>query len=225
MSRTDWRRLRDIQIKVFNVKIKRSIQQLTKAASTGKTNQGMIQLLRLCIIDKDDTIPITLMKRDFYYLDLGFIDGVINASAAVPDWWQVRKEGKRPQLVIEFGQRGKRGGIGYANYTLHIPHYKHRTPPKTSPIPAYRKGQHEGILTLFDNSKVIVNAFSLSEAKQVIEAAKKVISPKYLKNSHVKYGTRKGVDLKEVQVYPAKAKFFPTGLENTVPKWIANFRK
>lgn len=224
MSKTEWRKLRTIQIKVFNVKLKRSIALLTKAASTGKTNQGIIALLKLCIIDKDDTVQIALMKRDFYYLDLGYIDGVINATAAVPDWWQVRKEGRRPQLVIEFGQRSRKGGIGSANYTLHIPHYKGRTPPKKSPIPPYRKGQEEGILTLFDNSKVIVNAFNRAEAKKVIEAAKKVIEAKYLKNSHVKYGTRKGTDLKEVEVFPAKAKYFPTGLENTVPRWIANFR-
>jgi hypothetical protein len=143
--------------------------------------------------------------------------------AAVPDWWQIRPEAGRPQLVIQFGEDLGNGKVGSPMYAITIPHYKGNK-PKTSPVPGYKKGSWEEILTLNDNSKVIVNAYSQSEARKIINACQQIISPEYLTNSYLKGGTiRKGKALKEITVIPKMAKFFSTGQQNTIPDWIVRF--
>jgi hypothetical protein len=143
--------------------------------------------------------------------------------AAVPDWWQIRPEAGRPQLVIQFGEDLGNGKIGAPKYAITIPHYK-GSKPSASPLPKYKKGSWEEILTLNDNSKVIVNAENQSEARKVINACQQIISPEYLTNSYLKGGTiRKGKALKEILVIPKMAKFFSTGQQNTIPDWIVRF--
>lgn len=143
--------------------------------------------------------------------------------AAVPDWWQIRPEAGRPQLVIQFGEDLGNGKVGSPMYAITIPHYKGNK-PKTSPVPGYKKGSWEEILTLNDNSKVVVNAYSQSEARKIINACQQIISPEYLTNSYLKGGTiRKGKALKEISVIPKMAKFFSTGQQNTIPDWIVRF--
>lgn len=142
--------------------------------------------------------------------------------AAVPEWWQVRIEGRRPQLVMLFGEQSASGKVGAGHYALTIPHY---VGGKTSkpPIGAYQKGQVEGLLTLNDNSKVIVNCVSESEANRVLLLAKQVIEPTLLEGSFIKMGTRRGQILKAITLSPQYGKFFSTGLQNTKPDWTINY--
>lgn len=145
-------------------------------------------------------------------------------TAAVPEWWQVRIESARPQLVMLFGKQLPGGRIEFAKYALTIPHYSGgRT--NTPPIGSYQKGQIEGILTLNDNSKVVVNAVSESEANRVLFQAKQVIDKKYLEGSFIKIGMRRGQLLAAVKIFPLYGKFFPTGLRDTKPEWTAYYVK
>lgn len=225
-TKQEWRKFRSFLEKVHNIHVKRAIREANLAR--GNTNKNVPEskrnlLLKECLIDKTDTAQLILLKELFFWIDLGYIDERIQAIAAVPEWWQVRSEAKRPQLVVLYGEKKTSGKIGKAVYPITLPHYE-GTKSSKSPLPAYRKGQHEGILTLSDNSKVIVNAYSEAEAKKVLQAAKQAIKTHYLKGSHIKIGIRKGVELKTIEVVPVKAKYFPTGLQNLSPKWIANFR-
>lgn len=225
MSKQEWREFRGYFQRVHNIHVKLAERKIKQAASPnqGLATEKQLKLLKACLIDKDDTAQLCLLKEMFFWIDLGHLSERIEAIAAVPDHWQLRPEAHRPQLVVLFGER-KNGKIGDAVYPINIPHYEGNKAPSTPPLPAYRKGQWEGILVLSDNSKVTVNAYSEAEAERVLKAAEKVINPKYLKNSQAKIGKRKGIDLKEIEVMPAKAKFFPTGRKNMSPKSIASFR-
>lgn len=141
-----------------------------------------------------------------------------NCIAAVPEWWQVRIEGKRPQLVILFAQKKPDGSLGRADNPISIPHASSEM-PQFSPISAYTKGQVEGILTLSDNSKLIVNARDAGEAERVINEAMLTIDPRLISGSFYKVGTRKGQPLRTITVYPKYAKYFSSGLQNTKPDW------
>lgn len=225
MSRFDYRKFRTYFIKYHNVHVKLAIRKSKqeRSASNGLVISRRLDLLQSCLIDGDDTAQMILLKELFFWIDLGYLSDRIDAVAAVPEWWQLRPEAKRPQLVILYKEQSDTKA-GRDLYPLTIPHYEGSTPPGHSPIPAYRKGQQEGILTLSDNSKVIVNAYSEAEAHKVLTAAKKCIKPKYLKGSHIKIGERKGQKLKQIQVSPHKAKFFPTGQQDLSPKWVAKFK-
>jgi hypothetical protein len=145
------------------------------------------------------------------------------AIAAVPEWWQVRIEAARPQLVLLFGKLLPDGRVERAKYALTLPHYSgSRT--NIPPIGRYQKGQSEGILTLNDNSKVVVNAVSESEANRVLFQAKQALDPKYLEGSFIKIGPRRGQTIAAITVVPLYGKFFPTGLRDTKPAWTAYYR-
>lgn len=221
MSKTDWVKMRRTLQKVHNVHVKRALKKISSASEIDSSaiKARLSPLYQQCLIDNDDTVQLALLKEIFFWIDLGHFSDVIQATASVPEWWQLRAEAHRPQLVIQFANKGRAGRPGRSRFSLTIPHFKTTTRITKSPLPPYRKGQHEGILTLFDNSKVIVNAFSEVEAERVLEAAKKHIKKKYLQNSHIKVGIRKGKKLKQDEVIPVLAHYYPTGLQNINPKW------
>lgn len=148
----------------------------------------------------------------------------IEAIAAVPEWWQVRPGANRPQLVILYAELKQDGKLGRSRYALTLPHYCKEQAFR--PIfPSYRKGQWEGILTLADNSKLIVNAVSQIEATTVINSLKVFIAPKQLEGSFSKVGERKGQELLRIKVVPVSARFFATGQKDTNPDWVKDLRK
>jgi hypothetical protein len=146
----------------------------------------------------------------------------IDAVASVPDWWQVRIEGKRPQLVIHFAEKRMDGKLGSAMYVVTIPHPS-PIKPLYSPISSFTKGNIEGILTLNDNSKLIVNGLNELEVGRVIEEAILTIDPKRLLGSFSKVGTRRGQALKQIKVYPRYCRYFSTGYRNMKPDWTVYF--
>lgn len=143
--------------------------------------------------------------------------------AAVPEWWQVRIGADRPQMVIQFGEVQENDKVGPAKWPITIPHY-YWSEGTVPAIPTYTKGSWEGILTLKDNSKLIVNAISQSEAFAVINALEIYIDPSMLQDSFIKVGERRGQPLQEVQVTPVVGKFFATGQKDLEPSWTVSFR-
>ncbi|WP_088242338.1 hypothetical protein [Calothrix rhizosoleniae] len=141
--------------------------------------------------------------------------------AAIPLHWQLRPEGNRPQLIIQFGEDLGNNKIGAPCYPITIPHYKGEKLTQ-SPVPAYTKGSWEEILVLTDNSKVTVNALNDKEANKVINAILPLIKPEFATGSYRKGGfIRGGEPIKESKVIPKLAKYFSTGQKKNLPDWIA----
>jgi hypothetical protein len=144
-----------------------------------------------------------------------------NAVAAVPEWWQVRLGADRPQLVILYGEKLPNDKTGRSRYPLTIPYYKFTG--KGLPVfPTYQKGQWEGLLTLRDNSRIVVHAISYNEAKRVLNELKEFVDPNMRGGSTQKIGEYGGVALKTITVKPCTAKYFATGQKDTNPTYTLN---
>lgn len=81
------------------------------------------------------------------------------------------------------------------------------------------------MITLTDNSKIIVYASSPSGAEVTARnLAKLVQGSKVPKPLVVKIGERKGEKLKSVNVVPIRASYFPKGQQETAPEWVEKLR-
>lgn len=181
-----------------------------------KINRTQVEVIA---IDENTAASVALLYRKIAEIQIDLIK-MRNQEppiAVIPEWWQVRIGSDRPQLVCLYAEKLPNGKLGRTRWPLTIPHYNGGKKPN---LPSYRKGQWEGILTLADNSKVIVNASSKEEAERVINALKQFINPAKLANSQIKVGIRKGATLKQCLVVPRSVRFFKTGQKNTVPEWV-----
>ncbi|MHC5863188.1 collagen-like triple helix repeat-containing protein, partial [Nostoc sp.] len=147
----------------------------------------------------------------------------IEVYAAVPEWWQVRIEAGRPQMIFMFAEDLGEGNFDSAKYPITVPHpiAKHY---ETSPLPSYQKGQYEGIVILKDNSKIIINAISTEEAERVLSAIKAIVIPEFLEGAIQKISPRRGVSLLTITVHPKRVEYFSTGLKKTKSDWIDVFK-
>jgi archaellum component FlaC len=143
---------------------------------------------------------------------------LIEPAAVVPDWWQVRT-GQRSQAVVLYQEFDT--GTGQflpSKWSLAIPHY--RFGQNAIPdIPQYDKGNIQGMLTLADNSKIIVNCVTIDEAHRVLGILEGLVDPSMLVGADSLIGERKGKALKQCSVKPRSIKFFENGQRNTIPTW------
>jgi hypothetical protein len=139
--------------------------------------------------------------------------------SSIPEWWQVRAGSDRPQLVVIF-----KGGNSY--WSMAIPWYRGKFKEQIiNLIPGYNRGNFSTILTLNDNSKIVVNASSKDEGKRFIKRIQAVVKPKLLEQAELKAGgERKGKPLKTGRVIPVYAKYFATGQQDLLPDWRYNFK-
>ncbi|MBN3944120.1 hypothetical protein [Nostoc sp. NMS9] len=151
-------------------------------------------------------------------------DAVENIALAAPDSWLIRPEHHRPQLIVQFGEMLGNKKVGSPKYTLTIPHPKPNKPNKSA-IPAYKKGNWEIIFVLKDNSKITIHALNEIEGMKVLNAAKALVIPDYLKGGYLSKSGKviTPEPLAEIQVTPKMAKYFPNGRKSQKPEWIVKF--
>jgi hypothetical protein len=146
-----------------------------------------------------------------------------NAIATVPEWWQLRPEANRPQGILVFKEVRPDGTIGKDPYAITIPHCTLTTAPTASPLTTYKKGSIQGILTLKDNSKLIVNCKDKEECERVISALSAVIDSNQLTGSSTTIGERKGQPFKQIDVKAQLLHFYPNGAKTMTPAYIKSF--
>jgi hypothetical protein len=112
--------------------------------------------------------------------------------ASVPEWWQIRPEAHRPQMIYIYRVKNANGTWASGGYSLTIPHPNKTTAATVEKLPNYVKGNFQSILTLSDNSKVIVNGKDAAACETMIGAAKVQIAASYLTNSSIRSGIRGG---------------------------------
>lgn len=201
-----------------------TIERIGISQQTANLINGAITQLNNVPLNQDSAVPAVESLAQQVLANL--LSQETNAIAAVPEWWEMRPEYERPQLCVLFGLLNeKTKKIGGAMYQITIPHYKGEK-PTVSPLPQYKKGSNYGILTLNDNSKVIVYAYDQKEAQRVLEQAKKFISPAQLSKSNTKVGsmnTKKARGLGTL--VPKEAHYYPKGLsEGAKPEWVQKFK-
>ncbi|MHC5931682.1 hypothetical protein [Nostoc sp.] len=211
MPTRDWASIRKTLIAVYNPTVQEKFATNISTNKEEQMNQLMIQSNDSSLIAQS---RITLFNLRF--------PSALEVYSAVPEWWQVRIEAGRPQMIFMFAEVLGERNFGSAKYPISIPHpiVKHY---QNSPLPDYQKGQYEGILILNDNSKVIINAISEEEANRVLTACKAIIIPDFLTNAIQKVSQRRGVELLTINVHAKRVDYFSTGLKKTKPDWTDTF--
>ncbi|BAY10303.1 hypothetical protein [Calothrix sp. NIES-2098] len=145
------------------------------------------------------------------------------ALVALPERYELSPGGHIPQMIYVFKQVNDDETLGRVPYQITVPHPANTEQPSSAPLPNYKKGSWEGILTLKDNSKVFVNAYSLSEAETMLDAIKPLINSSFLTSSFQKVGQRKGQALLEINVKLVEVQYYPEGTAGKQPQWIKRF--
>jgi hypothetical protein len=143
----------------------------------------------------------------------------LDVVAAVPEWWQSRIGSERPQLIVIYQDAAK------SKWSLSLPWYKGAYGSKIiALIPNYTKGNFTTILTLADNSKVVVNATSKTAGESFIKRITPLIEPDLLRGSQLKSGGERKDSIKRAAVTPVLAKYFATGQKDMLPDWSYSFK-
>jgi hypothetical protein len=134
---------------------------------------------------------------------------------AAPDWWQVRIGANRPQIVCVFRKSNSR-----TYHSLAIPHPAEVEIPTEAILPAYAKGNFQGMIVLTDNSKFIVNCSSAAEAERICNIAASKIIGSYLPTPYKVWITeRKGEPVGESQMFPTSIYYYSQGQKDLKPDW------
>ena len=204
----------------------KAIRNYFQTVSRNSTRESLRNSL---LITSKDSADQMLIKMQYFNQ---YLSGVKSDTIPViPEWWQARVGSDRPQLVVAFRpkNRSNEPKNKASKWALTIPHFdasgsQVNIQKKLKLIPDYEKGNYQGMLTLKDNSKLIIYAKSIIEAERFIKkiVTSNLIDKKYLDktNYDIKVGKIKG-NFKEIRVTPTCAKYFSTGQQNLQPDWVS----
>jgi hypothetical protein len=167
------------------------------------------------LIRTADNFTTIALKIFIFYL----VCGRINTAATTPMYWPTKvQKGLRAQLAIAFRPE-KRRRIKFGRYDpntqCHIPHYNGTQNPK---IPSYTVGIYSCRVTLTDQSTILINGDSETEAQRVVDALLKYVEPKFIpKEIHYVHTKRKGIKLEAQRVRPFRADYYPPASQT--PQW------
>lgn len=137
-------------------------------------------------------------------------------SVTFPDSWAGKVPDDRPQAVVYYREwNGSKFGL--YKHSVSIPHYSKPKGFKPT-LPIIKKGSSFGILKFKDNSQIIVNCESITEAKRVINALKQ-FSGIQAKGARAKFGEYGDGDLKRVTTKAVRLDFYSKGRANALPDW------
>ncbi len=203
----------------------KAIKNYFKTVTVRTTREALRNSL---LIYKNDSASQMLVKMQYFQQ---YLSGVKSDTVPViPDSWQVKIEGNRPQLIVVFKPKSSKYPKPDSRWSLSIPHFdfnQANIANQLKKIPDYEKGKHQGVYTLKDNSKIIIYAKSGNEAKRVI---KKIVTSNLIKSKYIidrskieddiKVGEARGT-YKELLVTPTYAKYFSTGQKDLNPDWVS----
>ncbi|NET52805.1 MAG: hypothetical protein F6K09_30275 [Merismopedia sp. SIO2A8] len=198
--------------KVIKVGFNRDVRKYFRDIKSDNRRDNGRAVLRNSLLIKDNDSALQVLNKQIYFY-LGLKDNR-QAIATVPEYWQRKVGSERPQLVIIYRPKSpQKNRTG--NYSLHIPHY---TGDKKPQFPEFKKGNWQGMLVLKDNSRLVVNGFSMAEAERVVKALQRYIKSEYLPgNFQVKQ--IKSNRFQEIEVVPLRADYYSQGKTNAEPDW------
>ncbi len=144
----------------------------------------------------------------------------LTAVATVPEWWQVRFEGGISQLILSYQELKPDGTIGKDWYPITIPHPKSTAQTTTKLTPDYEKGNWQILLTLKDNSKVIINSKTEQGGIDFMnQQIKPLIDPSFLTAAKIKTSHYPDQGFKQIKVTHKHTDYYATGQRSLTPTW------
>lgn len=165
-------------------------------------------------IDKDgfpaltDYMKVISDKIDNLHNDLPLIVPV----ASVVEHWQIRPEALRPQCIFLWGE-WKEGDayIGPPKWQNAVPYFDFALAKTFDNTFGFHKGSRQGILTLADNSKIIMYGRDDTEIDRIITRLKAGIRSDKLTGSFLKHGDIQGLPFSTVQVRLRRIDYYADG--------------
>jgi hypothetical protein len=140
--------------------------------------------------------------------------------ATVPEWWQVRFEGGTPQIIISYQEVKQDGTLGTDWYPITIPHPKSTNKPAGKLTPDYDKGSWQILLTLKDNTKVILNTKTEQGGKDFMDTRiKPLIADEYLVGAKIKTAHFPDSGFKDMKVTNKHVDYYATGNRKMQSTW------
>lgn len=163
----------------------------------GQGFEVVIRLLKL-ILEKIDNLHYDLPK--------------IVPVASVPEHWQLSREATRPQGVLLFGEWSQgETYIGPPKWETCVPHFIPGRIDSYSNEFGYWKGSRQGLVTLADNSKIIIYARDDNEIDRVLDRVLEDVDPDMKEGAYVKRGDIKGPPFSERYVRLRRIDYYSTG--------------
>ena len=139
-----------------------------------------------------------------------------DTHGSIPESYIAKAPTIKPQLQIQFKESS---GNSHSRWHITIPHFNQAFKDRLY-FPEYEKGNVRCVLTLKDNSKIVVNAASKAEGQTIITACLSYVEPGYAvsiteMSSH-EFPNR---NIKRVRVKACFAQYFSGTLE-APPNWI-----
>lgn len=162
----------------------------------------------------------TLLVQIDKKLDMLYRDTVENPQvASIIEHWQLRPEAERPQVALLWGLYVPgESTIASGKYQTTIPHCDPSILDEATNRWGYEKGAIQFLLTLKDNSKVIMYAASKTEAMRVYALIGPYIDPDMVEGAYIKWGEYSGPPFKPGHLRLRRADYYPRGLERQFPE-------
>jgi hypothetical protein len=134
-------------------------------------------------------------------------------ALAMPEWWQLRPEAQRPQIAVIFREIRADQSLGNDYYSINIPHPKSIAKPSRKILPDYIKGNWQTLLTLNDNSKVIINTLTQGGGTSLMNSIKGLIDPNQLTKATIKQSHYPDHKFSEIVVTNFQVDYFAQGVK------------
>lgn len=171
-----------------------------------------INLRNSILIYKKDSANQIIAKMQFFR---NFIDYEKQNYIAYPEQYQLRIEASRPQLVIIFSPTERKRKND--QYATHLPHYSGGRKPN---IQSYYKGNFWARAVLKDNSKIVINGRTKTEAVNVVKAFMREVNPKYrVPVTRINTGEYLGNPFEVLEMKPRRADYYSQGQLKPYPDW------
>lgn len=136
----------------------------------------------------------------------------ITPVASVVEHWQLKKESLRPQCIFLFGEWSEgEEKIGSPKWQTAVPYFDFGRAASFDNSFGYWKGPHQGILTLDDNSKVIVYCRDEDEITRLFNRYLEGIRGDMKAEVYIKMGEYKGPPFSTRYVRLRRLDYYSTG--------------
>lgn len=135
--------------------------------------------------------------------------------ASIPESYLPKAPTIKPQLQVQFKESGKKSG---SRWHITIPHFNEAFKDSVNFSP-YLRGNVRCVLSLTDNTKIIVNAVNKSAGQAVISQCLSYVKGQYQTPlSQISYYEVPSQDIRQITVEATYCKYF-TGTLEEPPKW------
>lgn len=200
--------------RIIRINHNRSVRNYFKDAEGEDSVRTGRLALKTALTIKDNDSAIEVINKQVYFNN---IKQQYNSNWIIsyPEDYRVKIDKTRPQLVVIF-KPTKRGKTN-KQYPIHIPHYYKGKKPN---IKAYYKGNFWAKAVLKDNSHIIVNGRSKTEAVNVVKQFLTQTNKKYRVGlDEIKTGEYLNKPFEVLKMIPHRADFYSQGKIKGYPDW------